>query len=73
MHANRAMRVTITDFGCLQINEVDFKQLLGVQLYAFSLEERNHENFTKFFKRFKVDKYKAMHDLHGSNDEDDDD
>ena len=52
MHEHRAMRITIIDFECLHIDGVDFKDLPGVQLNAFTEEERNHENFTVFLKRF---------------------
>ena len=59
MHDHRAMRFTFDqDKHELKINGVSFMRLLHVEdkeetsLVAFTEEERNQEDFTKFYKRF---------------------
>ena len=52
MHEHRAMRFTLDHSGIL-INGVNFDGLLHVNKKdAFTEEDRRHEDFKKFFKRY---------------------
>ena len=64
MHEHRAMRFTLDedkDEDELKINGVNYQRLIHVEdkeetkgeaLVAFTEEERNQEDFTKFYQRF---------------------
>ena len=46
------MRVTVADFDDILINGVKFEKLIHLNFKdPFTEEERNHEDFSKFYRR----------------------